>query len=706
LPHRREGIARALRGLALLLVGAMMLRVGAIIGPVILPRRGGPLGFIARSRLLWLARPHLSRKRAETLMDTPMLAPAPRQLTRTAGELQLAGGRRIVIDCPAAQILLGTARRLQAALRELAAVDWSLSAAPHGPAVPSGDASGRSEADAQGLSVGALLRVDPAAAARPEGYTLTVDPDGVRIVGHDPAGVFYGVCTLAQLLRQHGARLPALQIEDWPDFVARGVMLDVSRDRVPTMEGLLALVDRLAGWKINQLQLYTEHTFAYQRHPEVWADASPFTGEQILLLDAFCRERFIELLPNQNTFGHLARWLVHEPYAALAETHGEFDTPWGIKMEGPFSLCPGDPGSLNLVRDMLDELLPHFSSLTVNVGCDETVDLGQGRSRQVCAERGTGRVYLDFLLAIYAEVRARGRTMQFWGDIVIGHPELISQLPRDAIALEWGYEADHPFAADCARFAAAGLPFYVCPGTSSWNTVAGRTDNALGNLRSAAEHGLGHGAVGYLITDWGDRGHWQAPPISEPFFLAGAAYAWCWEANQGLDVAAAASLHAFNDPAGVIGRVIYDLGNVYTTLPRVHNSSPLFWALQLPLAELAPRLASDMPISHEAIAQARAAIAAAVAPLADARSARPDAALVGEELAHAAALLRHACERVELALEPGGLDEPGRRAALAGELRRLTREQRRLWLTRSRPGGLDDSLAHFGAALADYAPAG
>ena len=622
-------------------------------------------------------------------MDTGILAPAARRLTRADGELRLAAGRRIVIEAPAAQALLGAARRLQAALREQAALDWSLSATPLGPAD----------------GVGALLRVDPVAAPHPQGYTLTVDPAGIRVAGHDPAGVFYGVCTLAQLLRLYGARLPALQIEDWPDFPARGVMLDVSRDRVPTMESLLALVDRLAGWKINQLQLYTEHTFAYQRHPEVWADASPFTGEQILLLDAFCRERFIELVPNQNSFGHLTRWLIHEPYAALAETHDEFDTPWGIKMKGPFSLCPGDPGSIELVREMLDELLPHFSSPMINVGCDETVDLGQGRSREACAERGKGQVYLEFLLAIYNEVRARGRTMQFWGDIVIQHPELIPQLPQDAIALEWGYEADHPFEADCARFAAAGLPFYVCPGTSSWNTIAGRTDNAIGNLRSAAEHGLRHGATGYLITDWGDRGHWQVPSISEPFFLAGAAYAWCWEANSAIDVAAAASIHAFDDPTGAIGRVIYELGNVYTILPRVHNSSPIFWALQLPLAELATRLAGDMPISREALAQTRAAIEAAIAPLADGRSRRVDAALVGEELAHTANLLRHACERIELALEPGRLEEPGRRAALASELRHLTREQRRLWLARSRPGGLSDSLAHFDAALADYAPA-
>ena len=54
-------------------------------------------------------------------------------------------------------------------------------------------------------------------------------------------------------------------------------MLDISRDKVPTMPTLFALVDRLAEWKINQLQLYIEHTFAYRGHEEVWRNADPMT---------------------------------------------------------------------------------------------------------------------------------------------------------------------------------------------------------------------------------------------------------------------------------------------------------------------------------------------------------------------------------------------------------------------------------------------
>lgn len=65
-----------------------------------------------------------------------------------------------------------------------------------------------------------------------------------------------------------------MKITDWPDFANRGIMIDVSRDKVPTMETLYRMVDMLSSWKINQVQLYTEHTFAYKNHKTVWKDAS------------------------------------------------------------------------------------------------------------------------------------------------------------------------------------------------------------------------------------------------------------------------------------------------------------------------------------------------------------------------------------------------------------------------------------------------
>jgi hypothetical protein len=602
------------------------------------------------------------------------------------GTFSLADQRLILLDSATPQALRFAAARFQQSLHDRFGLTWEVVA---------------SKATPQD-QIGLVLSVTPDQVPHSQGYELVIAPDGITITAHDEPGLFYGVCTLIRILGSSNApysMLHALRIADWPDFPVRGVMLDVSRDKVPTLGTLRALVDMLAGWKINQLQLYTEHTFAYRHHPEVWAKASPFTGQDILELDAYCRERHIELVPNQNSFGHMRRWLIQPRYAPLAEVEGDFDTPWG-RHEGPFSLCPLDPGSLELVRSLYDELLPHFTSRTINVNCDETFDLGQGRSKDECERRGTGHVYLGFLLKIYDEVKARGYTMQFWGDIIIQHPDLIPELPKDAIALEWGYEATHPFDAHGAQYAAAGIPFYVCPGTSSWCSIAGRTDNALGNLLNAAENGLKHGATGYLNTDWGDSGHWQVLPISYLGLAAGAAYSWALDANRSMDVARSVSLHAFRDPTGAMGRVAYDLGNIYkATGVEPHNSSPLFWILQRPLDKALEGYQTLTPASFKRTLKA---IDRVMSGLGKARMARPDAKLIVQEFENTACLLRHACKRGLLSLEKSESKAAVLRRELDRDLRQIVREYKRLWLARNRPGGLADSVARFDQARKDY----
>ncbi len=318
------------------------------------------------------------------------------------------------------------------------------------------------------------------------------------------------------------------------------------------------------------------------------------------------------------------------------------------------------------------------------------------------AEQGVGRVYLDFLLKLYAEVSRRGRKMMFWGDIVNLHPELVPEIPRDVIALPWGYEADHPFDVEGERFEASGLPYYVCPGTSSWDSIAGRSDNALGNLLNAAENGLKHGASGYLNTDWGDFGHWQALPISYLGFAAGAGYSWCLEANRDMDVPAALSRYAFEDPSGAMGRAAFDLGNVYQA-PGViiRNSSLLFWLLRWPLDEIAKH--ADQQVDFEATLKA---ITEAAGTLGDEQMQRVDADLIRREYANTVRLLWHAARRGQMALPggaPKGSDERQRLCKeLLADMENILAEYERLWLARNRPGGLQDSTAIFRARIEEY----
>jgi hexosaminidase len=619
------------------------------------------------------------------------LLPAPRHLQFLEGTFILSQDRLILLDSPEPQNQRFSASRCQKVLQEHLGLKWETVASQVTPAE----------------LVGLTLHLSPNTEFHPQGYELSITPQGIKIEACDDPGLFYGICTLNQILlstaHNRQAALPCLHISDYPDFPVRGVMLDISRDKVPTMETTLSLVDLLSSWKINQLQLYMEHTFAYRRHPMVWAEASPFTGEEIMELDAFCRQRHIELVPNQNSFGHMHRWLKHPPYRHLAEAPDGFDLPWGTHQDGPFSLYPLDPGSLELVRSLYDELLPHFTSRMFNAGFDETFDLGQGRSKAECERIGTGRVYLDFLLKVYREVTQRGYTFQFWGDIIIGHPDLVHELPKDAIALEWGYEADHPFDEHGASFAAAGLPFYVCPGTSSWTSIAGRTDNTIGNLYNAAHNGLKHGAIGYLITDWGDDGHWQTLPVSYLGFAVGAAFSWALEANHEMDIVRALSLYAFEDPTGNMAQAAYDLGNVYQIaseggFPPI-NSSVLFWILQSSLASMQEPPSSDLGSQFiTATNHAQAAIDHAHQLLKGSASARSDASLLRREFNLTVHMLQHACQRRLLAC--GDLDIPIDK--LSQDLGQIIHEYQSIWLERNRPGGLKDSLAHFQTAIKDY----
>jgi hexosaminidase len=93
-----------------------------------------------------------------------------------------------------------------------------------------------------------------------QGYELHIAPDGARLAAGDEAGLFYGQTTLAQLAKLHEGILPVGTIRDRPDIPVRCVMLDISRDKVSTMDTLYEIVQRLASWKINQLQLYIWNT--------------------------------------------------------------------------------------------------------------------------------------------------------------------------------------------------------------------------------------------------------------------------------------------------------------------------------------------------------------------------------------------------------------------------------------------------------------
>lgn len=530
-----------------------------------------------------------------------------------------------------------------------------------------------------------------------QGYTMRVGP-GVGVGGEvaiiqapTAAGARHGLATLAQLAGLE--RLPACEIADEPAFATRGVMLDVSRCRIPTMMRFFEILEWLAGLKINHVQLYTEHTFAYAGHEAAWAGWSPITPGEFVRLGERCRELGLDLAPNQNCFGHLSGWLKLPEYQHLAETHGDwmFDV-W--PRSGAFSLCPTDPASLGFVRGLLGELLPLSRSGLVNIGCDETYDIAYGRSEGEVRQRGRAAVYLEFVEKIAAIAREHGKRSMFWGDIALSHPECVRDIPEEMIALAWGYEGDSPFERWCEQL--AGREVWMCPGTSSWRSLTGRTRERGENLASAARAGAAHNAAGFLVCDWGDLGHWQQWPIAAHGIAHGAALAW--NAGAAFD-AKAAGVHGHNDPAGALGPWLEALGDAdeplrrtcgvlsRPDLPHLRNQSALFADLHTPWEKhTGAGTIGDWRSALARLDELGASLPAANSPHRD-------------ELELTLAMARFACRRAIVRRGAGA--DGSERAGLGAEVSDLEDWFRRRWLATSREGGLAQSCEHFAKIRTD-----
>ena len=520
-----------------------------------------------------------------------------------------------------------------------------------------------------------------------QAYSLHVTAEGCRVIVRDAAGVRHACSTLDQLARQYGARIPTVTIHDQPLFGVRGAMLDVSRDRIPTMAEFRRLIPQLASWKYNHLQLYVEHTVAYVGHEDAWQGLDPLTPDELRSLDLLCAEHGIELAANQNCFGHLSGFLSLPRYQHLAEI--AVDSTWDfnglVTRRGPFSLCPSEPGARAFVADLLTQLCPLIRSPWINIGCDETFDIGQGRSREAVATRGRAAVYLDFVRQVCALATAHGKRPQFWADIALEHPECLQELPRELCGLAWGYEGDARFTDWCDALIGAGNEAWVCPGTSSWRSITGRTTDRRQNLLAAAQQGADHGASGFLVTDWGDLGHRQQWPISLHGLAEAAHCAWSGSA---LYDSRASGLHGFGE--ATVGTWLDALGDADRTLRLIggrllpgekgdghraplRNATALFTDLHLALnAPYAGSKAQWQEVDDV---------------LAHLQQTRPSsiAAQTARELDHAVGMARIAAGRA-IARRQNDLQKM--RAVVATWKDSVT-EHRALWQLRSRTGGVE-----------------
>jgi hypothetical protein len=348
-----------------------------------------------------------------------------------------------------------------------------------------------------------------------QGYLLFSDNTHLIVAANTGQGLFYGVQTLRQLLREDGGNLvcPAVSIRDWPSMEWRGVQDDVSRGPIPTEDYMKRQIRILAEYKVNLFGLYMEHVFDFASQPLVAPKEAALTPQEINALVDYAKKLYVTILPEQQTFGHLHHMLKYEIYSEVAERpHGHV-------------LTPTKERSYDIIKAMYADLVPLFPGPFLHVGGDETFELGHGQTAARAADVGLGRVYLEHMQKVNATLQPYHKQLMFWGDIALKYPQLLGILPKDMIAVPWDYDAKPSFESIIKPYRDAGLLVIVAPGAQTWNQLWPNLDTGYVNIRNFVRDGQKLGAIGVLNTTWNDDGE-AIYGMAWPTLIFGAAAGW------------------------------------------------------------------------------------------------------------------------------------------------------------------------------------
>ncbi|MFA6471916.1 MAG: glycoside hydrolase family 20 zincin-like fold domain-containing protein [Candidatus Latescibacterota bacterium] len=398
-----------------------------------------------------------------------------------------------------------------------------------------------------------------------EDYRLEITEDSITIGAATSRGLLYGIRTFQQICEQSDLMLPCLSIEDRPDFENRGFYHDISRGKVPQIKTMKLLIEKASRYKLNQIQFYVEHVFAFRSNADIWKGFDVITPDEILQLDEYACSLQIDLVPSLASFGHMYEILQNPVYSSLCELEN-FDPKqqllWKNRMEH-HTIDVSNEGSYKLIGEMFEDYLPLFSSKTFNICCDETWDLGTGRTKKLADKEGVGELYIGHILRLIEMVQKYDKKVMIWGDIVVKHPELISRLPKDVTLLNWEY-GQSVTDDQTSLFGKSGVRFFNCPGVSGWNRLANDLNAATINIRNMVDYGKKNGARGILNTDWGDYGHIN--PLAGSFhgMIFGASVSWNNDYRNDDDFDRAVSLLGFSDPSGRVVSLLRELGSLAT----------------------------------------------------------------------------------------------------------------------------------------------
>jgi hypothetical protein len=336
-------------------------------------------------------------------------------------------------------------------------------------------------------------RPKPEWAQHPDAYRLTVGKSGIEIVAPTARGVFYGVQTLAQLLRaaNKSVQVPWMQIEDWPALEFRGAHWFPSQSGVPFHKRLIGVMAR---HKMNYAVIQCEAA-RWDSHPEIAAPNS-IAKRDLGELVKWCRENFIEPIPLINVPGH-AEWMFrNQQNLDLAEDP-----------QTPYAYAVNNPKSLVFVREILGEALELFQPKIFHLGHDEVTIRGRFPNPEnpfYRPDQTATDLVMGNLRTLHEWLAARGVQTMVWGDMFLHKSEGVDAahapsaeearkrralLPKDVIIADWHYGAGEKYPS-LDLFAREGI------------RTVGATWHTLQNIRHFSRALIDAKSWGLLQTTW------------------------------------------------------------------------------------------------------------------------------------------------------------------------------------------------------------
>ena len=304
-----------------------------------------------------------------------------------------------------------------------------------------------------------------------EAYNINVSSDGILVRAVAPEGIYRATRTLLKSVgteKTSSVEFPSAEVSDWPRFGYRGLMLDVSR-HFSDVEMVKRTIDMLA---LHQLNIFHWHLtddqgwrIEIKSHPELtevgaWRDDTVvgrylggtdyptdgkrhggfYTQEQIRVIVAYAKERYIEIIPEIDLPGHTSAVLAAYPQLGCEDKEYKVANRWGVIRD---VLCAGNPASLDLFKDIMDEVCELFPGKYIHLGGDECVKdrwkacpKCQRKIRELGLKDGSRYSKEDYLQSWFmGEVAS---FVQSKGKRVIGWDEILEGVPMDdSVIMSW-----------------------------------------------------------------------------------------------------------------------------------------------------------------------------------------------------------------------------------------------------------------------------